>query len=185
VNKTVIRKLQKLNACQSALDWLAQQQTVEQAWRDCKDPQWMLWLLGRLSGKPGSAKRRKLVLCACDCAATAPNMPAVGKRALRVARAYARRKPGVTLEMVTDAAAYAAVAAARAAAANAAAANAAYAAVSAAAAYAYAAARAARAASYAAYAAASYAAYAAAREKTLARCANIVRKHYPTPPRLP
>jgi len=191
------------------LKWLDTHTTTKTAWAACERGDWMLWLLGRLSGKPGSNARRKLVLCVCECARLAMKHVKKGEKrplkAIETAEAWARREGGVLLSDVQKSAAsaaanaatassytyaavyaaasyaYAASYAAVSAAANAAAASASsytYAAVYAAASYAYAA------ASAAADASAAYAAYAAARLKTLKHCADIVRKHYPNPPRI-
>ena len=155
----------------------------------------MLWLLGGLSGPPESDSRRKLVLAACDCAELALKHVPEGedrpRKAINTARRWARQEDGVNLDEVRGAAdaaaayaaAYAAYAAADATYATDAAAYAAYTAdADADAAYAaYAAADAAWAAD-----AAAYAAYAAdaARTHTHARCADIVRRHYPAPPEI-
>ena len=77
----------------------------------------MLWLLGRLSGKPESESRKKLVLAACQCARLA--LPYVKKgearplKAIETAEAWARGEAGITLGDVRKAAAaaYAAYAA--------------------------------------------------------------------------
>jgi hypothetical protein len=145
----------------------------------------MLWLLGRLSGKAGSVKRRKLVLCACECARLALKYVPPGEErprlAIEAAEKWARRE-GPTLDDVHAAADAAADASAASATYAADAAYAAYAAADAAYAAAAYAADAADAADDAA--AAAYAAAAAARAKTLSACADIVRKHYPKAPRL-
>ena len=156
MNPAVIRKLESLGACPAAIDWLATQPSIAVAWCECQRGDWMAWLLGRLSGEPESAKRKRLCLCLAAIADSVPQGSA-GKRCLRTLRAWAHGK--ATIEQVRAAA---------------------YAAGAAAAADADAAAYAADAAADAADAAA-YGSDAAAR----ARCADIVRKHYPTPPRLP
>ena len=45
--KAEIKKLEKLNACNSGLAWAAQQTDAEAAWAACERGDWMLWLLGR------------------------------------------------------------------------------------------------------------------------------------------
>ena len=169
-------ELKSLGACKEAVDWVATQPDAATAWRTCQRGDWMLWLAGRLSGKPWSVKRRRLVLCACECARLALKYVRPGedrpRLAIEAAEKWARHE-GPTLDEIRAAAAYAADADAYAYAAYAA-----YSAYAAAyASYAYAAA-----AAYAADAAA--ASYAAARVKTLSACADIVRKHYPRAPRL-
>jgi hypothetical protein len=193
-----VRLLKRLGACEDAVKFLKQHESLAEAWAGCERGDWMLWLIGKLSGESGSDERKRLVLAACECARLA--LPFVQKgetrplTAIETAEKWARGEEGITLEQVraaadaayaAHAAAYAAYAAADAAAA-ATAADAAYAAYAAADA-AYAAADAADAAyAAAAYAAAAYAAYAAAsaakRKEVLATFADIVRRHYPEPP---
>ncbi len=175
------KRIAHLHPCGKAVEWFDAQPSVVAAWRSCQRGDWMLWLLGRLSGEPGSKGRKRLVLAACECARLAlPHVPAGEERprkAIETAEAWARGEDTTLADVRAAAAASYAAAAASAAA-------------SAAAAYA---ADAASAAAYAAYAAdaASAAADAAdadaadaAREKALATCVDIVRKHYPNPPRI-
>jgi hypothetical protein len=202
--KTLADRIAHLHPCSDAAKWLAEQKTPAPAWKDCQRGDWMMWILGKLSGEPGSDARKKLVLCACECARLAlPHVKAGELRplkAIETAEAWARgeaslddvreaRKAAYAAAAYAAYAAYAADAAAYAADAAAAAAYAAYAAdaYADAAAYAAYAADAAAAAAYAAYAAdaAAYAAAAyAARSKALATCAEIVRRHYPKPPKV-
>ena len=150
--KSWLMGIKRLKACNEAIEWGKQFDTLGEAWQKCERGEWMLWLLGKLSGKPGSDSRKKLVLAACGCARL--SLPYVPKgeirplRAIETAEAWARGDAGITLQMVKAAAAYAAYAAAAGA--------------------------------YAAYAA--HAAYAAARKATLKKCADIVRQHYPEAP---
>jgi hypothetical protein len=198
MNKITIQKLNKLGACMDAVKWAKEHPNRQAAWDTCERGDWMLWLLGRLSGKPESEKRKKLVLAACECASLALKHSgknrAVCEKALRTAKAWTRGKATIkdvraaADDAAADDAAYAAADAAYDAAADDAG-DAAYAA-----AYVAAAAYAAYAATAAAYdAAADDAAYAAtaaygaavdaARTKTLNKCANIVRKHYSNAPK--
>jgi hypothetical protein len=165
-------KLEKLNACSSALRWVSEQKNQQQAWNDCERGDWMLWLLGRLSGEPESNKRQKLVLTACECARLSLHLVEDGEERPRIAIETAEKwtRGKATIDEVGKAAADAADAAyAAAAAAYAAAASAAYVAAAA--------------ASSAAYVA-DAAAAAVMRTTTLQQCADIVRKHYPKVPRL-
>jgi len=169
--KTWTRKLKLLGACSEAVDWCQRYDSLNDAWQVCERGDWMLWLVGRLSGEPGSDARKKLVLTACQCARLSLKYVKEGElrplKAIETAEKWARGEDGITLDDVQKAAAatYAA--------------NAAYAA---AATYAANAAYAAYAAAYAAYAAA-YAAY-AARKSILKQCADIVRQSYPMSPEL-
>ena len=169
--KTHIKKLKELHACREAVEWAGQFDTKQEAWDKCVRGDWMLWLLGKLSGDSDSDSRKELVTIACKCARLALKyVPEGEKRPLKAIQTAEKWTHGkATLQQVRDAAYDAAAAAA------------AYdAAAYAAAAAAYAAAAAAAAAAYAAYADAyAYAAAAAARKKILSQCADIVRECYP------
>jgi len=163
-------KLVVMGACDDAVEWARGYPTLAAAWKACDRADWMLWLLGKLCCT--LAQRKKLALAACSCARTALKYLPRGERhpllAIKTAERWARGTHGVTLEDVR-----AAWAAAWAAANDAAAWAAAWAA--------WAAAWAAGAAGAAAWAAG--AATWDARSKALSRMSNIVRKHYPIPPR--
>ncbi len=193
MNKKTIERLESLGACQEAVGWSREQPNSQQAWDACEQPEWMLWLLRRTVRKTGSAAHRRVVLLACDIAATAlryvPKSEKRPAKAIRLARRWARGDARVTIEMVwlaADAAAavaaYAAAAAdaAAAAAADAAAADAADAAAEAAYAYAYAAAAAA--AAY--YTACAHAAAGTKYQRTKVRLAGMIRRRYPKAPRI-
>ena len=174
-----IAALKTIGACSLAVDWLREQESCEQAWATCKRGDDMLWLLGRLSGEPGSVARRKLVLCACECARLAtpywPKDSSAIATCLELAERWGRGDESVSPKILR-AAADAAGAAGAAADAAADAADAADAAAGAAG------------AAYAAYAAAGAAdaagAAGAAGAGILKTAADIVRKHYPEPPAL-
>ena len=150
------KKLEALGACREAVEWSAQYgDDFQRAWNECHRGDWMLWLLGKLSGTPESDSRKKLVLACCEVARTAlpifevryPN-DSRPRKAIETAESYANSVDGVTLDDVLAAAADAAADAADAA----------------------------------AYAAADAA---DARAKSLAACVDIVRKHYPIAPTFP
>jgi hypothetical protein len=166
-----INRIKRLGACEEAIKDAHEYETSQELWDKCERGDWLLWLIGKLSGKPESDSRRKLVLTACKCARLSLQYVKEGElrplKAIETAEAWANKKDGVTLDDVRADAAYAAYAAAYAADAAAYAADAA----------AYAA-YAADAAAYAADAAA-YAAYAAKKKEVLSDCANIVRQDYP------
>ena len=163
------RKLEALGACEEAVEWAKESghKTLAAAWAECPRGDWMLWLAGRVAGKPGSDSRRPLVLAACECARL--TLPRFEERhpgdkrpriAIEVTERWARGGEGApSLEEVRSAS-YAAYAT-----------------------YAY--------AVYAAYAtyadlyaaAAAHAAAYDARTETLSECADIVRKWYPKPPK--
>jgi hypothetical protein len=166
-----IRNIKALNACSEAVEDAHNYKTSDELWSACKRGDWMLWLIGKLSGEAGSEKRKQLVLTACKCARLAlqyvPKNELRPLKAIETAEQWARGENNIILNDVRDfAVADAFAAAAKDAAAFAAAVADADAAAAAAAAYA------------AAYAAADAAAD-AAKTKVLAQCANIVRADYP------
>ena len=169
-----IELLKMIGACHEGVEFCRKYRSLRSAWLACERGDWMLWYASRVCGDD----RRQLVLAACACARLALKHVPEGEdrplKAIETAEAWCRSK--ASLEDV-ETAAYAASAAAYAAAYAAYAANAAYAAANAAAAYAAHAAHTANAAAYAAYAAAG------ARKHVLKRCADIVRKLFPVPPR--
>ena len=113
--------LRRLDACDDAVAWAQQfDGSPEAAWQSCHRGNWMLWLLGQFAGEPDSDARKRLVLCACECARLAPPI----KRAeweqarlncLDVTEQWARGE-GATIEEVRKVRAAAADAAAAAAA---------------------------------------------------------------------
>jgi hypothetical protein len=198
-----VEGIEKLGACEDAVEWCETQPDLETAWRVCHRGDWMLWLAGKLSGPPGDG-RKKLVACAMEVPMLArqyasPDVQEIMDRCERAVSAWIDgsgtledvRRAAVAADDVADvyyaaSAAYAAYAACDV-----------YYAASKAAAYAAAAAyatddvyyAASKAAAYAA--AAVYAAYAAcdvyyyAKAKTLSLAADIVRRHYPVSPEFP
>lgn len=56
--------LKRIHACSEARDWVAAQTgSSKEAWDACERGDWMLWLVGRLSGNVGSQARRNLSAC--------------------------------------------------------------------------------------------------------------------------
>jgi hypothetical protein len=165
-----IEKLEELGACQEAREDALKYESSQKLWDACERGDWMLWLAGKLAGKPESEKRKKLVLTCCQCARLSLKYVKKGEtrplKAIETAEAWARGE-SVTIQDVHAAAAAAADAAYAAYAAAADAAAAAHAA------YAAAAAAAAADAADAAYAAAD------AQKNTLKECADIIREYYP------
>lgn len=204
------KQLIKLYACAEAVEWVGDR-TLEQAWAECERGDYMLWLAGRVVGDAFSDSRRPLVLAACECARLTleqiPEGEARPRVAIETAERWARGEDVSREELqAANAAAHTAALAAPTAANSARAARAAYAAGGVAYAYAagahaawtaYAAgaveaAAGTRVADYAANAAGAaeacvaeangHTAGAAQRAVAFARCAGIVRKHYPAPP---
>ena len=201
-----VAALHALGMYRDAVEWAKQQPSADAAWRNCSRGDWMLWLIGKLSGELGSESRRRLVLAAGDCARLALSVferqfpeDERPRAALDLVKRYGRGDKSVTLEDVRAASAAAAdaadaaagdddAAAASAAAAAADAADAAYAAEAAYSASAAAADAADAAAGDDAYSASAadtvYAGAADAYIRVLAECADIVRHYYPSPPSL-
>ena len=185
-------ELKALSPCRKGMDFAARHKTLAAAWDACERPDWMIWL----ARKKGWLTKEQSVRISIGAAEAVigiyaakyptddrPQKAIAAAKAWLVdphAAAYAAAAADDAYDAYADAAANAAADAANAAAAAAAAYAAAYAADDADVADdaydAYA-------ADAAAAAAAAYAAY-AVRTKTLARMAKIVRKHYPTPPRM-
>ena len=169
-----ITKMKELNACDEALKDALNYKTSQELWEKCARGDWMLWLIGKMSGEPGSEKRKNLVLTACKCARLSLKYAGEGElrplKAIETAEAWAKDETGITLKEVRASATDATVAAASAT-------DAAYAAYAAAAYAAYATVAAASATVAAASATTAAAAY--ARKKTLSECADIVRENYP------
>ena len=189
--KKHITYLNELHACGEAIEWVESFPTLQKGWDKCERGDWMLWLLGKQSGKSGSQSRKKLVLTACKCARLALKyVPKNEKRplkAIQTAEKWGGGDSSISLADVKNA--YAAAYAAYAAYAASATADAAYAAYAAAAsADAVSVAASATASAYAAAAsasadavsvAASATASAAIINKVLKQCADIVREDYP------
>ena len=64
-------KLESLNACADAVAYARTQPSFLKAWTACERGDWMLWYAGTVCGEPGSRARLKLVGAAADCAALA------------------------------------------------------------------------------------------------------------------
>ena len=57
-------KLEKLNACEEAVEWASQQKSFPSAWEACERGDWMLWLAYKLR-----IDDRKLTMAKYHCAA--------------------------------------------------------------------------------------------------------------------
>ncbi len=125
--RTLVEQLKRLNACSEALDWVGNR-TLERAWNECEDIEWMLW-----AAEAVGIDKKVLVSAACDFAATALRFVPQGedrpRKAIRVTRAWVRGRASIASvgaagdaardaagAAAGDAARYAAGAAARAAA---------------------------------------------------------------------
>jgi hypothetical protein len=183
------KKLEALYACREAVEYAKTKPSLAAAWRDCERGDWMLWLVGKSAGRGDSPSRKRLVGAVVDCAALARKFTSgetrrTFDRCQRTTRRYLNGEASLSEVRVAASAAYAAAYDAYAAANAAADAASATASATYAAAYADAATAAYAAAAASATYAAAYAANADARVRILKRCAAIVRKHCPKPPRL-
>lgn len=59
--------LNSLGACRAARKW-SQGKSLQQAWNTCNRGDWLLWLCGRMTDRPGWPSHKDVVLAACDCA---------------------------------------------------------------------------------------------------------------------
>jgi hypothetical protein len=64
---TLAAALDEMNACREAVEWVGDR-SLATAWAECKRPDWMLWICGRMADEPGWPARRQIVLVACDIA---------------------------------------------------------------------------------------------------------------------
>jgi hypothetical protein len=173
-----ITAIKKTEPCEEAIEWLKSYESPEQAWNKCKRGDWMLWLIGKLSGAPDTDSRKKLVFTCCQCARlTLPYVQEdefIPLEAIETAEKYCRDE--ATLDEVRAAAAAKVAYAANVAHAIYVTDAAVYVAYTANAAAAYAVA-------YIAAVGAADAAYTAnaaadARQEILRQCADIVRQYY-------
>jgi len=201
------KQLHNLGACDDAVEWVAarKERTALGIWRACDNPQWMLWLLGVLSGEKHSRARKRLLLCCLEIAETSyqyvkdKELLATLRDVSRMLREYAEGngRDDSVIDAACSAAwsaAWSAWSAARSAARSACSAarsaeSAAWSAESAACSAESAACSAARSAACSAARSAARsaesAACSAARSAARSAAVSIIRKHYPTPPRLP
>ena len=105
-------KLKSLNACDEALEFAKGKPSIR-AYKECKNPDWMLWLLGR-SGIDEKVIQLIAVEFAESCAANAKDFPAVAE-CIAVTKRYLK---GKATEQELDSARSAASCAARCAAAK-------------------------------------------------------------------
>lgn len=75
------KHLHDIGACCQAIDWASTQPDWPTLWAVCDRADWMLWLSGQLSDC--SSKRRTLVRCAADCSGTA--VPYIHDEAIKAA----------------------------------------------------------------------------------------------------
>ena len=58
--KEFIEKLNSMDACNEAVDYVGKFDDLQVMWDTCDRGDWMLWLIGYLSGEPGCDKRKNL-----------------------------------------------------------------------------------------------------------------------------
>lgn len=81
--------LERLGACEDAVEWARAYQTPAEAWEACERPDWIAWLVMRVSGPFGSASHRRASKIIGRIAATFP--------ALECERADSRRLEALAL----------------------------------------------------------------------------------------
>jgi hypothetical protein len=61
-------RLRIIGACSEAVKWTAarKERSALDVWRACDNPEWMLWLLGMMSGEKHSPARKRLLLCCLE-----------------------------------------------------------------------------------------------------------------------
>lgn len=82
--------LKELNACDEDRKW-AQGKSLDEAFRTCHHADWMLWLLNKMSDKPGWLNRQQIVLLTCACVERALRYVPKGEDRPRLAIEAARR----------------------------------------------------------------------------------------------
>ena len=154
-NKTFVKHLEELEACSEAVDWVKQHGgTAQECWNDCQRGDWMNWLIATDKNFLGLTKQQ-IVGALADIASLVLKYYEAkypnDKRARDCINTCKRYSKGKATEEELEKSA-----------------DAAYAAYTAA---------------YATYTAnaANAAAYAATYAKNLAKCADILRKHFPSP----
>lgn len=168
-----IDQLKSVDACSDAIKWAQDHPSARKAWNACPRGDWLLWILGRtINCEPWTDGRKPLLACALDCAETVKHLrpkTQAGKIAdsVNVLREWIAGK--ATVEAAKEARRQIYTAGFR---------NLAFAAASDAAAT-----------SFAAFVAAAahanaFAAASDARTASLKQAADIVRRHYPRPPKI-
>lgn len=125
--------LKELGACEAARDWAASYSTLQEAWDNCENASWMLWLINQQRhGESWSDDRKPLLACALDCAEAVKHLQAEKQKiqigeAVKVLRQWIAGKASADAAVEARENLYAAAAAAYATSATAAATHAAYA----------------------------------------------------------
>lgn len=97
--------LERLGACDDAVKWARGITSPALACKACERADWMLWIVGRMSGTRESERRRHLVLVACRCARTAlPHAKSPrALEAIELAERWASVHESVTFAMLRSA----------------------------------------------------------------------------------
>ena len=78
---SITTKLKRLGACEEAVTFSKGFKSAQTAWDACERGDWMLWLIGRkITCAPWTDGRKKILACAMDCAETAKNLWPAAKR---------------------------------------------------------------------------------------------------------
>lgn len=87
----LVGQLEHLGACEDARRWIIESKftSIKVAWEKCARPDWMLWILARMSGVPTSEARIALLSCMCDYAEL-EDSDEMSSRVIETVRAWLR-----------------------------------------------------------------------------------------------
>jgi len=88
--KATVKWCRKHGACEEAVRWIAQYDTLEEAWENCDRADWMLWALKAIDYK--NDKQLRLYACKCARDVWDKMTDERSRNAVRVAERYARGK---------------------------------------------------------------------------------------------
>ena len=88
--KATVKWCRKHGACEEAVRWIAQYDTLEEAWEHCERADWMLWALSVINYV--NDKQLRLFACACARDVWDKLTDERSRNAVRVAERYARGK---------------------------------------------------------------------------------------------
>lgn len=84
------------DACTEGIQFASWYDTENEFWLACPRGDWMLWYVRKKSGLPGSDARRRLTLCSCECARLCLPFAAKGedcsRLAIEAAESWGRRE---------------------------------------------------------------------------------------------
>jgi hypothetical protein len=108
-----LKLIVKNGACKDSIPWVESQEveTFQEGWEICERADYMLWLLAKMSDKPGWPSKNEVILACCDCAETALKFIPEGeerpKKAIETTRLYIKNKASIQDVRIAADAAYA------------------------------------------------------------------------------